>query len=194
MKEPQDIHLENLREALKQYDAYLRLAIAASLTYTLISFVDRSSSPVATNLSFLPVPLPMSYPTLALLAVGAQFILVLLAASTLDAVVRALLYLTPDQQVLKAACGYPSLATAQLRWMRIVAVLASPMLLALAMFVGNWESIRDAPIPALLSFLFFAAPYLVLARIMWTHLAAQTQEYAGPPSDPTQSSTDTGAV
>jgi hypothetical protein len=159
MKDTQDIYIENLRESLKHYDAFLKLCVLSSLTAMVCSITARSGAN-ADLVLFEYLPLPRS--ALSLFAHLAQVVFALLAASSLDSVYRAQRPLLDDPSVFRAALGYPSLATAPSTWIRQLAVLASPVVLAVS-FIAAFARAKPAEwAGAILTYLFLCIPYLVL--------------------------------
>jgi hypothetical protein len=160
MTDTQQIHLENLRESLKHYDAFLRLCVLSSLTAAACSLTGRAPSTEQVVL-FDFLPLPRS--GLSLFAHAAQFVFALLAASALDSVHRAQRALIKEPEIFRAALGYPSLATAPSSKIRQCAVLASPVVLAISLIAEMLRTnARVEWIGVLFGYLLLCTPYLVL--------------------------------
>ena len=155
-----ELYVANLREALKQYDTFLRLALIASLTYMVLSY---GGSSVTQAVSANPlVPIPLTERGLALLAFCAQFVFALLAANAYDMATMAGRRLLHSSQLLEAACGYPSFATSPTTWVRITAILVAPTFLLMSLI----DEVRRGPtmsvFPAAWGFLILVLPYGLL--------------------------------
>ena len=166
-----ELYVGNLREALKQYDTFLRLAIIASLTYMVLSY-GGSSTTLAVSSNPL-VPIPLSERGLALLAFCAQFVFALLAANAYDMATMAGRPLLHAPQLLEAACGYPSFATSPTTWVRISAILVAPLFLFVSLIDEVRRGAAVGVFPAAWGFLILVLPYGLLIGQNRLSLAAR---------------------
>lgn len=160
MKDPSDLHVDNLREALRQCDSSLKLAILAALTLFVIDATNRGTTAEQLPANVLLGTLPVSYGTMALLAMGGQFVFALLAAGSLDAVSRALRHLKSDQRLLAAACAYPSFATSPSNTIQRGSLLLSPVLVFAAFGAELLRSGTKLSTFTVFGFLFVVSPYI----------------------------------
>lgn len=101
MKDPLDIYVDNLREALKQYDFFLRFAILSTVIFFVINIIDPNTHADKVKANLFIASISLSPKNFSLLAMLGQFVFALLAAGSLDAVLRAIRHLQVDQRLLR---------------------------------------------------------------------------------------------
>jgi mannose-6-phosphate isomerase-like protein (cupin superfamily) len=155
-----DIVVGNLHASLKKFDAYLRLAILASLAFAAVAVGRARLDKVPSEFGSLAIELTEK--TLLALSIGATFVFGLLAAGTLDHIYRALRDLGREPALVAAACGYPSLATMEHRPLRIFAILAAPIVIAAASLWAAWGALSAHWLGVGVVTLFATIPFVVI--------------------------------
>jgi hypothetical protein len=162
MPDPNSLYVTNLLEALKLLNQWLALGIVSAISAAALDRKSRADpADLVTVLGFVP----MGRGAAQLLLIGVAFVAGLMASFTAASAAAAVTALQGYQFVLKAACTFPSVATAPVG----LPVLAALLPVAFGGWVIGRKLLAIREVGILLMLLVYAVPYgataIALARL-----------------------------
>jgi hypothetical protein len=139
MSDPTAILITNLQGALQQLNTY----VAVGLTTAVSAFVLDRRPPGPAGSDPVPIPggfVPMAPETAKLVLIGVCFVVGLMAAYAAESADSIARMLQTNLELFKAACTYPSVATAP-KGIRLLAA-ALPVAFVVPIMWRTWSRIR----------------------------------------------------
>jgi hypothetical protein len=159
--DPVSLYVQNLLEAFRQLNQFLGLALATSVSALAL---ERRAAASSEKPIEYPGMVPLSREDAQLVLIGIAFLAGLMGSYAAESAAGIVSQLVGAPNVLKAACTYPSVATAPVGIPVIAAAL--PVIFAAPVFWRKWRHVKERGILGLLGL--FAIPFAVLAGMLGT--------------------------
>ena len=157
--DPLSLYVQNLFEGFKQLNQFFSIALATAVSALAL---ERRGAAAAEKPIEYPGLVPLSREDAQLVLIGISFLAGLLGSYAAESAAAIVRELAGKPDILKAACTYPSIATAPVGIPIIAAAL--PVLLVLPVFWRKWRRLKERGILGLLGF--FAIPFAMLGTVL----------------------------
>ena len=169
MAAPEDILVDNLKEALREAHKYIVLGTGVALFLLILSIQDLRGTGTVSPVEIPIVKISAERSLTELISVAIYFISGYMAYLAVSRIERIKVRLHSWPEIRKAALTYPSIPTINITWARMGAAILPALLFSAALlviFIPRLKDVKDSLLPIIFFVLALSSPYILLIQLL----------------------------